>query len=203
MKNLTKRLNNFNSTNFRIFYASDYRTHITNFVLQDKQHPLYSIVLRRNNERKKEGIWWHVTTTNDLSKSSVIRSWCRRRLRNAFTDALKTRGFDRFGRLVDAGALKEPFAGLAHVVKDDPHFQLRGSFRFHALTPLIPAKYVNVQRDMMAALDMMLSYYQDEMQVVPPVTKRRNISKGRPAGRPAPSAVPANAWSVWKSPPAP
>ncbi|PVH98376.1 hypothetical protein DM02DRAFT_484075, partial [Periconia macrospinosa] len=140
-KSLSRRLNTFNSTAFRVLYAPDYQTFVTNFILTDRQHPLYPIMVRRNEERKKEGIWWHVTTTNDLSKSSVVRSWCRRRLRNAFTDALKTRGFDRFGRLVDAGALEVPFRSLANVVKDKPDFQLRGSFRFHAQVPVIPAKY--------------------------------------------------------------
>ncbi|OJD18062.1 hypothetical protein AJ78_01892 [Emergomyces pasteurianus Ep9510] len=49
--------------------------------------------------REKGNLWWSASTHGDItSEKSVIRSWCARRVRTAFTDALNERGYDRTGR---------------------------------------------------------------------------------------------------------
>ena len=85
---------------FRVSYSPQYNYFFIPRILNDKQHPLYESRLRESQNRKKEKLWWHATTGNELSKSSVVRSWCRRRLRNAFTEVLQERGFDEHGMLV-------------------------------------------------------------------------------------------------------
>lgn len=162
-KPVSQLLSKHAPTTFRINYNTGYSTFVAQFILNDRQHPLQTFVERQFNARKREGLWWHATTGTELCKSSVIRSWCRRRLHNAFNEALATRGFDQFGRLVNADALQGPFKNLSRALKDRADFRLDGSLRFHALVPLIPAKYALVQRETMETLDILLSCYQDEL----------------------------------------
>ncbi|CAI6339277.1 unnamed protein product [Periconia digitata] len=157
---LTPRLN---ITTFRLNYSPGYNTFIINRVIDDRQHPLHILQTRLRDQRRKEGLWWHATTGTELCKSSRIRTWCRRRLRNAFTGALNERGFDQYGRLVDASALQGPLAHLGRALRQHKDFSLSGSIRMHALVPLIPAKYTLVQREVTELLDLLLSCYQNEI----------------------------------------
>ncbi|KAL1952556.1 hypothetical protein VTO42DRAFT_4814 [Malbranchea cinnamomea] len=50
--------------------------------------------------REKGNLWWSVGHGNLTNHKRVIRSWCARRLRHAFRQALKQRGFDKDGKLL-------------------------------------------------------------------------------------------------------
>ncbi|KAF1963184.1 hypothetical protein CC80DRAFT_378144, partial [Byssothecium circinans] len=156
MTSLIHLLRRYQPKTFRISYGTDYNLFAVQHVLNDPQHPLHIQRKREQERRKKEGLWWHATTGTELSKSSVVRSWCRRRLNNAFTDVLKKRGFDQYGRLVDAEALQVANKRLGEMVRGHQDFNLKGSFRFHALVPCIPAKYAELQEEFGIIMDAML-----------------------------------------------
>jgi hypothetical protein len=128
---------------FKVSYSSEYKNLIINYIATDPSHPLHETQKRRQAERKKEGLWWHATTGVDLSKSSVVRAWARRRLRNAIKEELKQRGYDEAGKFVNLKAVQDNL-GLMNVVRAGKTLDLRGSLRLHVQSALIPAKYADV-----------------------------------------------------------
>lgn len=76
-------------------------------------------------ERDKNTLWWNVYTPNNIAQKRVVRSWCNRRLRNAFKEALAARGFDKEGRSIE-------WPGIQN---------LRGSVDMQSSKELITAKY--------------------------------------------------------------
>ncbi|CBX93289.1 hypothetical protein IAQ61_009002 [Plenodomus lingam] len=133
-------INRYNPTTFKINYTPEYKTFTQHHIATDRSHPLYIAQKRRQAERSKEGLWWHVTTGVDLSKSSCVRTWARRRLRNAVREELQQRGYNHAGTLVDTAALKDR-PELINVLRQGRSLDLKGSLRLHVLAPLIPAKY--------------------------------------------------------------
>jgi hypothetical protein len=128
---------------FKVSYAPEYKNFIINHVVTDPSHPLHETQKRRQVERKREGLWWHVTTGVDLNKSSVVRAWARRRLRNAIKEELKRRGYDETGKFVNLKAVQGK-ADLMNILQAGKTLDLKGSLRLHIQPPLIPAKYANV-----------------------------------------------------------
>ncbi|KAF2257276.1 hypothetical protein BU26DRAFT_513978 [Trematosphaeria pertusa] len=141
---------------FKVSYSPDYTTFIIHHILSDSQHPLYELRKREYEKRKNEGLWWHVTTFLDLSKSGVVRSWCRRRLRNAFTEELKARGFNEHGKLVKKEALKGLQDRLGELPKNEEGLSLKGSVRLQVLPALISAKYADVRQETGKLVDILL-----------------------------------------------
>jgi len=145
MRAVTVKLSQLRPRNFQIQYTPSYKTLITHYAL-GPQHPLFDLREREMKTRKKEGLWWHVTNTLALSKSAVVRSWCRRRLRNAFLAELNTRGFNQYGKLIKPGDLE----------RMQPALSLTGSLRLNATPALVAAKHVDVRRETAAVIDILL-----------------------------------------------
>ena len=131
---------------FKVSYAPDYKNFIVNHVLIDPSHPLHETQKRRQAERKKEGLWWHATTGVDLNKSSCVRAWARRRLRNAIKDELRERGYDENGMFVDLKSVQGR-PDLMRLLQAGQTLNLSGSLRLHVQPPLIPAKYADVRAE--------------------------------------------------------
>ncbi|KAF2130926.1 hypothetical protein P153DRAFT_365551 [Dothidotthia symphoricarpi CBS 119687] len=146
---------------FKVNYAPEYKTFIIHHVCTDQSHPLNEAQRRRQREWKKEGLWWHATTGVDLSKSSCVRAWARRRLRNAVTEELKARGYDEKGKPLDGASVKG---------KSD----LTGSLRLHAQLPLLPATYVDVKEEVGKVLDMLLEGAKEETRKPTPGKKNND-----------------------------
>jgi hypothetical protein len=128
---------------FKVSYAPSYTNFILNHVATDPSHPLFDTQRRRQIEKKKEGLWWHATTGVDLNKSSCVRAWARRRLRNAVKEELRARGYDEGGKFVHREILKDR-ADLMNVLRAGKTLDLKGSLRLHVQPPLVPAKYVDL-----------------------------------------------------------
>ncbi|KAL1792418.1 hypothetical protein ACET3X_008925 [Alternaria dauci] len=137
---------------FKVTYTPAYKTLIVNHVTSDPSHPLHETQRRRQAERKKEGLWWHATAGVDLNKSSCIRTWARRRLRNAVVDELKARGYDETGKFANAKIVPQRADLMARVVAGQT-LDLKGSLRLHVQAPLIPAKYVDIRAEAGAVID--------------------------------------------------
>lgn len=101
----------------------------------------------------------------DLSKSSVVRNTCRKRLRRAFADALRERGFDERGKLVEVEALEKHLGNSGGWLKGraDVDIALTGGLRFHVLGPLIPAKYVEVKEETGMVIEALLDGVKEEV----------------------------------------
>ncbi|OAK98361.1 hypothetical protein IQ06DRAFT_350064 [Phaeosphaeriaceae sp. SRC1lsM3a] len=140
---------------FRINYASGYKTFIPNHIVADRLHPLNETQKRRAQARKKEGLWWHVTTGVDLSKSSCVRSWARRRLRTAFVEELQARGYNEDGTFDNLGAASTKSSSIRLPIRGNSP-NLTGSLRLHVLAPLLPAKFVEVKAAVGGIIDAML-----------------------------------------------
>jgi hypothetical protein len=75
-------------------------------------HPLRPKILHMYANRDPNTLWWKVSV-NHLPLKKVVRSWAARRVRSAFREALKERGFDHEGRcIVQEGSSSSQTAGL-------------------------------------------------------------------------------------------
>jgi chitin biosynthesis protein CHS5 len=64
-----------------------------------KYHPIRPKILHMYANRDKSALWWRVSI-NHLPLKRVVRSWCARRVRRAFREALGERGYDHEGRRI-------------------------------------------------------------------------------------------------------
>ncbi|KAF1944182.1 hypothetical protein EJ02DRAFT_102964 [Clathrospora elynae] len=146
MKSVFSLIAKLQAKTFKVSYSPEYKTFIINYVATDPSHPLHETQRRIQAERKKEGLWWHATTGVDLNKSSCVRAWARRRLRNAVKEELKQRGYDETGKFVNLDAIKDR-AHLLNVLRQGKTLDLTGGLRLHVQPPLISAKYVDVRAE--------------------------------------------------------
>ncbi|KAF1978112.1 hypothetical protein BU23DRAFT_431095, partial [Bimuria novae-zelandiae CBS 107.79] len=142
-----KLLSRLKPRTFQINYSAEYNTFHPHHIAYDPQHPLSILQRRKVNARPKEGLWWSVTNRGDLSKSSVVRSWCRRRLRNAFTDELKKRGFNENGKLMNAKVLIREDKAFEPILEKDGNLSLTGSVRMQIQPALITTKYADLRKE--------------------------------------------------------
>lgn len=171
MKATANLIANFKPTTFKTYFSYTYITFLPHYIASDPQHPLCILQRRELKARKREGLWWHVTTGVELSRSSVVRSWCRRRLRNAFAEALKKNGFDEYGRLVNPQLFVRDRSQVAHAIQSNTNLSLTGSLRLHILPPLIASKYPLVCKEADGIIDILLDGFENKLRSVHPPTQ--------------------------------
>ncbi|KAF2190484.1 hypothetical protein K469DRAFT_721347 [Zopfia rhizophila CBS 207.26] len=174
--NLTHRV--LSKQKFRTFncsYSSQCKTFISHQVLVDRQHPLHSAHQRRQAERERLGLWWHVTVGANSSKTKVVRSWLRRRLRNAFIEELKKRGFDQDGRVTNKREERGRRGMLEELPKLGETGSLKGSLRLHANNALVSAKYEDVRQETAKVVDALVQGLKAEEDNSKNVMDRRQI----------------------------
>lgn len=64
-----------------------------------QSHPIRPKIVHMYANRDPNTLWWRVQT-NGLDHKRVVRSWCARRVRNAFRKALHDHGYDGEGRRI-------------------------------------------------------------------------------------------------------
>jgi hypothetical protein len=147
MPSIAHRLSKLKLTTFKPSYSPSYANLSTNHIASNTAHPLCIAQRRRQQERPRHGLWWCATTGLDVSKSSCVRTWARRRMRHALLEALKAKGYDEKGKLVDKEAMRdEPV--VQQVLARGRSMDLMGTLRLHGINPLLPAKFETVQADM-------------------------------------------------------
>ncbi|KLJ11894.1 hypothetical protein EMPG_12947 [Blastomyces silverae] len=112
--------------------------------------------------REKGQLWWSTCTQSDIaSERSVIRSWCARRVRNAFRDALKERGYDKTGRRIP---------DIEHREQQKPHQRrqagqppsrleaLEGTLEIHFRLAVKAAKYTDIVREAGVVIERIETY---------------------------------------------
>ena len=175
---------------FQLFacnYASQYKAFINLRVQEDIQHPLNEVQKRLYQERKREGLWWHVTVGVNLSKAKVVRSWVRRRMQNAFVEELRERGIEQDGRLLGTGRGVERHGIPAKVIQQYGNVSLMGSVRLHANPSVVTAKYTDVRKETGVVVEALLLGLKTDLRI----PDRRNevklqgLMQKKKIGRPA------------------
>lgn len=160
MKTVVTRLSKLKLKTFKVSYSPTYTSYIPRIIASNPSHPLYITQRRRQQGQRKEGLWWHATNGTDISKKSTVRTWARRRLRQAFVEELKVKGYDETGKLVDATALER--RDVINVIKTGRSVDLIGSLRMHGVAPLVPAKFETVKEEMRGVVDALVQSAVDQ-----------------------------------------
>jgi hypothetical protein len=151
---------------FTCNHASQHKAFINLRVQEDDQHPLNEVQKRLYQERKREGLWWHVTVGVHLSKAKVVRSWVRRRLQNAFVEELRERDVEQDGRLIlDKGKAIGRHGIPTEFMKEHGHVSLVGSVRLHAQPSVITAKYTDIRLETGAVVDALLQGLKHDLRI--------------------------------------
>ncbi|KAF2737516.1 hypothetical protein EJ04DRAFT_510174 [Polyplosphaeria fusca] len=170
-----------NFTCFHLLLNSSYKAFKLHPFLKDVQHPLNPVYQRKRDARDQTGLWWHVTVNSKSAKKKVVKSWLRRRLRNAFIESLKERGVDEDGKLVcDAKGYKHTGI-LGQMLEQGQELSLKGSLNLQALNPLVTAKFADVKKQTGKVVDTMLDRLEADItqQTVGRKAVKRSIIKSQ------------------------
>lgn len=136
-------------------------------ILSDRSHVLYlptrkrfQAVLDGRYDQRQEGLWLEFIG-NSLQRKRVVRSWATRRIDQAVTGALRTRGFDRNGKRLrnsDASTLKrsEANGSPVNLTTDYAPEALVGTVEVHILQTVVETSYTEVQRQAGMMVDKIL-----------------------------------------------
>lgn len=145
-------------------------------------HPLWPKIDHIYQNCDRSVLLWYVNGLKASEFKHAPRSWCSRRTRVAFMNALKERGFDRMGRRIrDA--------------RDSEHKRdLSGTLSISINKHCVDQDFGTVQRDIRELLDTLLQRLEnrsDEFERLKTVKaakahikKGRNAAKGRDTNRP-------------------
>lgn len=94
-----KKINIQGVTAARVLHGNLHALGLNSAHVATDDHPMAIIARYKCALREKEPLWWHVLSTKAIGVR-VIRAWHVNRLRVAFKDALKRKGFDQVGRKI-------------------------------------------------------------------------------------------------------
>ncbi|KAF3008970.1 hypothetical protein E8E13_011474 [Curvularia kusanoi] len=156
MPSVVYRLSKLQLSTFKASYSPLYTTTLTpNYIAANTQHPLSALQRRRQQERKKEGLWWNATNGLEISRSGCVRTWARRRMRQAFLEELKAKGYDETGKLVRVAPMQDR-PEIMNVLRRGHSIDLKGTLRLHGSEALIPAKFEAVKKEMREIIEALL-----------------------------------------------
>ncbi|KAF3046052.1 hypothetical protein E8E12_010697 [Didymella heteroderae] len=185
---------------FKLSYSPAYTSFLPNHIATNTSHPLNITQRRLLKQRKQEGLWWHTTTGTDISKLSCVRHWALRRLKRAFVEELRERGYDESGKLVDVGKIEDAY--VQRVVKSGRRVDMAGSLRMHGVPTLVPAKYEKVKEEVRAIVDALVQTAVDAALESRAEESRDKASERRPHAQRAqsqrPTAAPARGRAMKK-----
>ncbi|KAL2007589.1 hypothetical protein VTN00DRAFT_9027 [Thermoascus crustaceus] len=118
--------------------------------MNSPSNPIAPKIRHMYANRDRNTLWWKATV-NQLNYKKVVRSWCRRRVRAAFQQALRERGFDEEGRKIAQEADGTP--------KVEPG--LKGTAEIIVLEPTIKAENADLQKEMNLVVDLLLKRMRD------------------------------------------
>lgn len=130
------------STNLLLRYqASPIIPPVARRYLGSPVHPLRPKIAHMYEHRDPNTLWWRVSVSQLTQFKRVVRSWCARRARTAFEQALKQQGLDRLGRPLSSNPSKQALTGSLDVI---------------VRPASIPQSFETVQRDAHNLLESML-----------------------------------------------
>jgi hypothetical protein len=75
-------------------------------------HALHSMYVKRWQARQ-EPFWWNVIARKDIDNHRTVRTWAARRLRHAFVESLRKKGYAPDGNRIDGNG--QPLIGTAQL----------------------------------------------------------------------------------------
>lgn len=140
-----------------------------------KFHPIRPKILYMYANRDKSTLWWRVSI-HHLPLKRVVRSWCARRVRRAFREALRERGYDHEGRRIPQDKQNSQLESSAEV-------GLNGSAEIMVHQQSIKQNYASVQQECLILVDTLV-HMTRECQ---PLGNRSSQEEGRRHSRARPS----------------
>jgi hypothetical protein len=153
------RLAHLKPSLFKLSYSPLHTSLLPNHIATNTSHPLNITQRRIRKARKEEGLWWHTTSGTDVSKSSCVRHWAQRRLRQAFVEELRDKGYDESGKMVNVERIQDSY--VRRVVKSGRPMDMAGSLRMHGVPLLVPAKYEKVKEEVKAIVGALVQTAMD------------------------------------------
>lgn len=134
-------------TYFRLLYVPEHANDLFHQLRdkKDEEEPLRAR-LPLNSLPKPRGLWWHTICGKQVSLRSTVRNHTRRRIRDAFRDALFHRGFDRHGLPVSSGKVQHP-----------PREELVGSMIMNVNAPALDASPRQLHRNALLLVDSLMT----------------------------------------------
>ncbi|KAI9768980.1 MAG: hypothetical protein M1840_004576 [Geoglossum simile] len=130
---------------------------VTTAIIQRSQKPLIPFSQLKEFYAHPDAFYWLVWTFPSTSKWKTVRSWVTRRVRNAMTEALRERGFDRLGRRIIAPGLVHHGAtelkDLTSKATAKPLPDLTGMVVVKSLPAAITIRYEELKKEMGQAVD--------------------------------------------------
>ena len=114
--------------------------HVQTYI-SDSYHVLHHKYKRKYERRPRDTLWWTASTGMATSNKSVVRHYCSRKMRNAFINALKIRGYDKDGRIPSSEEFPNGRDGIL------------GSARFGCLKPMITIDAAALDEECLAIVD--------------------------------------------------
>ncbi|KAE8150029.1 hypothetical protein BDV25DRAFT_155188 [Aspergillus avenaceus] len=128
-------------------------------------NPIRPKIMDMYANRDRDCLWWRVSIQQLQQNKKVVRSWCARRVRLAFTNALKDRGYDNEGRRLTS-ELEEQ-----EVSQDSSHSNMTGYLEIVVHTPCITEKYSSVQADMQSVIGALIEKATEKKKEKSPKTR--------------------------------
>lgn len=147
------------STNlFMLRYNWKYiRNHVANRYLGSPTHPINPKIAHMYAHREENNLWWTVSVQPLMSYRRVVRSWCARRTRVAFKQALRERGFNWEGRRL-LGKMATPTMTPSEL--GIPGDDLTGTVELIVHPPCVKEKFPVIQKEMSFIVDALLGDHQ-------------------------------------------
>lgn len=129
------------------------RNHVANRYLRSPTHPISPKIAHMYAHREENNLWWTVSVQPLMPYRRVVRSWCARRTRVAFKQALKERGFNREGRMsLDKTATTAATPSETEIPGDG----LTGTVELIVYPPCVKEKFPVIQKEMSSMVDTLL-----------------------------------------------
>ena len=139
-------------SHIRVNWSLDHNpSYIGAGLIADSNNILSANAKKRYAERRKDCLWWEATSNTMENTKKVVRVWHNKRLRKAIIEALRTRGFDRDGRVLDT-----PYS-------ERPAKPLMGSMQICCLSSIIGAPDAEVDKEAGIVIDGFISMSQEDV----------------------------------------
>ena len=153
---VTNGKQNRKPASFTWVYSKDFVPYgLVQAYLSDPYHVLHQKYKKRYEERRRDTLWWTAWTGTSISTKNIVRSYCNKKLRSIFKQALRERGLNDDGRRM--ATEKWPNGG----------FGLMGSLRLNGSKATVNANEEDLRKECLALIDKLFFKMHN-------VTKERN-----------------------------
>lgn len=133
------------TTGFEIrFWAKHKTPPIAGRYANFSAHPIRPKIVHMMAHRDPKTLWWNVSTNNIQNSKRVVRSWCSRRVRFAFKEALRQQGLDILGKRISESSPSPT--------------DLIGSMEIYLENACIVQSFADIQKDANNIISQLVAY---------------------------------------------